>query len=41
MEKNILGPNTADTRPRQENLKKKSKKFQKISKNLFPALFLA
>ena len=28
--KNILGPNNADTRPRQENSKKNSKKIQKI-----------
>ena len=29
-EKNNLGPNTADTRPRQENSKKNGKKIQKI-----------
>ena len=29
-EKYILGPNTADTRTRQENSKKNSKKIQKI-----------
>ena len=29
-EKNILGPIIADTRPRQENSKKNSKKIQKI-----------
>ena len=29
-EKNILGPNTADTRPRQENSKRNGKKIQKI-----------
>ena len=29
-EKNILGPNTADTRPRQENSKKNSEKIKKI-----------
>ena len=29
-EKRILGPNTADTRLRQENSKKNSKKIQKI-----------
>ena len=39
--KNILGPNSTDTGPRQENSKKNSKKIQKISKNHFSVLFLA
>ena len=34
MEKNILGPNSADTGPRQENSEKNSKKIQKIKKPL-------
>ena len=41
IEKNILGPNSADTGPRQENSEKNSKKNSKNLKNLFPALFLA
>ena len=40
-EKKILVPNPVHTRPRQENSKKNSKKIQKISKILFPTLFLA
>ena len=40
-EKNILGLNTADPRPRQENSKKKYQKNSKNLKNLFPELFLA
>ena len=39
-EKNILGPNSADTGPWQENSEKNSKKIRKIEKNLYPALFL-
>ena len=39
MEKNILGPNSADTRPRQENAKKNSKKIQKIKKPLSSIIF--
>ena len=38
-EKNILGPNNADTRPRQENSKKNSKKIQKIKKLLSRIIF--
>ena len=34
-EKKILGPNSADTGPRQENSEKNSKKIQKIKKSLF------
>ena len=38
--KNLL-PNSAHTRPGQENSEKNSKKIQKKLKNLFPALFIA
>ena len=35
MEKNILGPNSADSGPRQENSEKNSKKLHKIKKTSF------
>ena len=39
-EKKILGPNSADTGPRQENSEKNSKKFKKILKTSFRHYFL-
>ena len=39
-EKKNLVPNSVHTRPGQESSERKSKKIQKIKKNLFPALFL-
>ena len=38
-EKNILGPITADTRPRQENSKKIAKKFKNFEKTLSIIIF--
>ena len=38
-EKNILGPNSADTGPRQENSEKNSKKLKKFKKPLSGIIF--